>query len=202
MAEESEKLLFRLQHIIPRSLSAASSSNISSSANKTNSVDTPEELTFQMSFGKLAGKNDIIFASIARRVNKSAFFVLKAKVWGPPDGLPVFALHGWLDNAGSFDTLIPLLPKNLRIVAVDTAGHGLSDPFPPDIAYNFVVRTLYIRFIWIYTYANCNFTCILGLLARHRTISQTLQLEQIFAYRTQSWRCDGNVICRNIPGKS
>lgn len=31
-----------------------------------------------------------------------------------------------------------MLPKNLRIVAVDTAGHGLSDPFPPDIAYNFV----------------------------------------------------------------
>lgn len=62
----------------------------------------------------------------------------KAKIWGPPDGHPVFAIHGWLDNAASFDTLIPLLPKHLRIVAVDIAGHGLSDPFPPDIAYNFV----------------------------------------------------------------
>lgn len=60
-----------------------------------------------------------------------------AKVWGPPDGRPVFALHGWLDNAATFDALIPLLPKNLRIVAVDTAGHGLSDHYPPDIAYNF-----------------------------------------------------------------
>jgi len=38
----------------------------------------------------------------------------------------------------TFDTLIPLLPKNLRIVAVDPPGHGLSDPFPPDIAYNFM----------------------------------------------------------------
>lgn len=49
----------------------------------------------------------------------------------------MFALHGWLDNAGTFDTLIPLLPQNLRIIAVDTAGHGLSDHYPPDIAYNF-----------------------------------------------------------------
>ena len=40
--------------------------------------------------------------------------------------------------AGSFDTLIPLLPKDLRILAIDTPGHGLSDHFPPDIAYNFM----------------------------------------------------------------
>lgn len=45
-------------------------------------------------------------------------------------------MHGWLDNAGSFDTLIPLLPKDLRIIVVETPGHGFSDPFPPDIAYN------------------------------------------------------------------
>ena len=29
-----------------------------------------------------------------------------------------------LDNAGTFDALIPLLPKNLRIVAVDIPGQG------------------------------------------------------------------------------
>jgi pimeloyl-ACP methyl ester carboxylesterase len=52
----------------------------------------------------------------------------------------VFAIHGWLDNAGTFDTLIPLLPKDLRIVAVEMPGHGLSDPFPPDAAYNFMVQ--------------------------------------------------------------
>lgn len=61
-----------------------------------------------------------------------------AKVWGPPDGRPVLAIHGWLDNANSFDALIPLLPKNLRIVAVDIAGHGLTDHFPPDLSYNYL----------------------------------------------------------------
>ena len=43
-----------------------------------------------------------------------------AKVWGPPDGKPVIACHGWLDNAGAFDNLIPLLPKNLRIISLGT----------------------------------------------------------------------------------
>lgn len=60
-----------------------------------------------------------------------------AKIWGPPNGKPVFALHGWLDNAGTFDNLIPLLPPNLRVIAIDTPGHGLSDHFPPDIVYHF-----------------------------------------------------------------
>ncbi|MEQ9365344.1 MAG: hypothetical protein RIF32_13950, partial [Leptospirales bacterium] len=36
--------------------------------------------------------------------------------------LPVLALHGWLDNAASFRRLIPLLPADRRIVALDLPG--------------------------------------------------------------------------------
>lgn len=68
-----------------------------------------------------------IFDSENIRVN--LFSLKKAKIWGPPDGHPVFALHGWLDNAGSFDALIPLLPSNLRIVAVDTVNKALFCPY-------------------------------------------------------------------------
>ena len=50
---------------------------------------------------------------------------LAAHLYGPEDGQPVLALHGWLDNAMSFARLAPKLP-GLRIVALDLAGHGLS----------------------------------------------------------------------------
>ena len=76
--------------------------------------------------------NSIVF------INELVIIPIKARIWGPKDGRPVFAIHGWLDNAGTFDALIPLLPKDLRVVAVEMPGHGLSDPFPPDIAYNYL----------------------------------------------------------------
>ena len=51
---------------------------------------------------------------------------LAAHLYGPEDGLPVLALHGWLDNAASFARLAPKL-EGLRIVALDFAGHGHSE---------------------------------------------------------------------------
>jgi pimeloyl-ACP methyl ester carboxylesterase len=48
---------------------------------------------------------------------------------------PVLALHGWLDNAASFDRLAPLLPDT-DLVALDLAGHGLSYHRTPQAAYN------------------------------------------------------------------
>lgn len=62
---------------------------------------------------------------------------LAAKGWGPPEGPKVLALHGWLDNAASFDTLAPLLP-GIRLVALDLAGHGLSQHRHPTAGYEFV----------------------------------------------------------------
>ncbi|VXC83642.1 hydrolase, alpha/beta fold family [Pseudomonas sp. 9AZ] len=59
---------------------------------------------------------------------------LAAHLYGPEDGMPVIALHGWLDNAASFSRLAPLLP-GLRIVALDFAGHGHSDHRPPGGSY-------------------------------------------------------------------
>ncbi|MBM7455037.1 pimeloyl-ACP methyl ester carboxylesterase [Oceanisphaera litoralis] len=46
--------------------------------------------------------------------------------WGDPQGVPVVALHGWLDNAASFTLLARHLPR-VRLIALDLAGHGLSD---------------------------------------------------------------------------
>ncbi|KPA90883.1 putative hydrolase or acyltransferase of alpha/beta superfamily [Pseudomonas asplenii] len=59
---------------------------------------------------------------------------LAAHLFGPEDGLPVIALHGWLDNANSFARLAPKL-KGLRIVALDMAGHGHSGHRPIGAGY-------------------------------------------------------------------
>jgi len=58
-----------------------------------------------------------------------------AHLYGPEDGQPVIALHGWLDNAATFSRLAPLL-EGLRIVALDLPGHGHSDHRPLGAAYN------------------------------------------------------------------
>lgn len=59
---------------------------------------------------------------------------LAAHLYGPADGQPVIALHGWLDNAASFARLAPKL-QGLRIVALDFAGHGHSDHRPAGAGY-------------------------------------------------------------------
>lgn len=35
-----------------------------------------------------------------------------------------------MDNAGTWDSVAPMLPKNLSLVAVDFPSHGLSSPRP------------------------------------------------------------------------
>ncbi|XP_009868095.1 PREDICTED: serine hydrolase-like protein 2 [Apaloderma vittatum] len=58
-----------------------------------------------------------------------------AKAWGPSEGHPVLCLHGWLDNANTFDKLIPLLPRDCYYVAMDLSGHGLSSHRPAGSVY-------------------------------------------------------------------
>eukprot|EP00074_Homo_sapiens_P111404 XP_024307965.1 serine hydrolase-like protein 2 isoform X3 [Homo sapiens] len=60
---------------------------------------------------------------------------IAAKAWGSLQGPPVLCLHGWLDNASSFDRLIPLLPQDFYYVAMDFGGHGLSSHYSPGVPY-------------------------------------------------------------------
>jgi len=60
---------------------------------------------------------------------------IAARAWGPVEGRPVLAVHGWLDHADSFAELAPRL-TGCRVVAVDKPGHGDSDWRSPDATYN------------------------------------------------------------------
>jgi pimeloyl-ACP methyl ester carboxylesterase len=75
---------------------------------------TPREITIDLSQQRLAGLE-----------------------WGPADGRPVLALHGWLDNAASFAGLGPLL-GGVRLIAVDLMGHGRSPNRPAGCGHHFV----------------------------------------------------------------
>jgi pimeloyl-ACP methyl ester carboxylesterase len=57
----------------------------------------------------------------------------------------VLAIHGWMDNANTFDPLIKLLPENLSILAIDLPGHGLSSRYPPGSIYHNTEDILALR---------------------------------------------------------
>ena len=64
------------------------------------------------------------------------FGPLAAKRWGRTEGLPTIGLHGWLDNANTFDRLGPLLPQ-WQLVSLDLPGHGMSLHRPPGMRYHY-----------------------------------------------------------------
>ncbi len=61
---------------------------------------------------------------------------LAARRWKLGDK-PVLALHGWLDNAGTFDRVAPYL-EGCDVVALDLPGHGFSGHRPEGFSYHFV----------------------------------------------------------------
>ncbi len=54
--------------------------------------------------------------------------------WGDPSDPPILALHGWLDNAASFNTLAPLL-SGYQVLAIDLTGQGQSSRRSADASY-------------------------------------------------------------------
>ncbi|KAH0951305.1 hypothetical protein HN011_002114 [Eciton burchellii] len=90
--------------------------------NKSRSLHEVKEIDIPVPWGKVAGK-----------------------LWGSQDKQPILAMHGWQDNAASFDNLAPFLLKNTPILAIDLPGHGLSSWLPPGFMYNEIVYFLLIK---------------------------------------------------------
>lgn len=70
---------------------------------------------------------------------------IAGKWWGPTDQRPIVMLHGWQDNCGTFDRLVPLLPDNLSFLAVDFPGHGLSSHLPKGMFYHGIDSAIFIK---------------------------------------------------------
>lgn len=72
--------------------------------------------------------------SVERNFTVNAYD-LAAKEWQPGGSIKVLALHGWLDNAASFDVLAPSL-DDCHVIALDLPGQGLSAHKSPQASYN------------------------------------------------------------------
>jgi len=60
----------------------------------------------------------------------------KEASWATPNPKHrVLCVHGWMDNCGTWDRLLPLLPTDSHYVMIDLPGHGKSSMLP---AYSFV----------------------------------------------------------------
>lgn len=63
---------------------------------------------------------------------------LRAQRWGDASLPPLLAVHGWLDNAGSFARLAPLLAARHHVIALELPGHGHSEHLPAGSHYHFL----------------------------------------------------------------
>ncbi|XP_062553005.1 probable serine hydrolase [Armigeres subalbatus] len=88
--------------------------------------------------------------------NKTQFFevsinvpfgVIAGKWYGSKDVRPILFIHGFEDNCGSFDKLIPLLPSHGSYLAIDLPGCGLSSRIPPGMLNN--VSDWVLVILWI-----------------------------------------------------
>ena len=96
-----------------------------------NSIPNTQEVSFKLPWGIMAGK-----------------------LWGNPDSeKKLLALHGWLENSGSFDRLAPLLFENelfaqkYSMLAIDLAGHGFSSHREDGVPYSMLHYAMDVKHV-------------------------------------------------------
>ncbi|XP_034249143.1 probable serine hydrolase [Thrips palmi] len=67
------------------------------------------------------------------------------KWWNKDEGKPIIALHGWQDNANSFDRLVPSISPKASVLAIDLPGHGHSSHFPHGFPYHRMSAVMTLR---------------------------------------------------------
>lgn len=86
-----------------------------------------QPLSIDLEWGKVSGKTCVIGNTDCR------------------SGLRILGLHGWLDNANSFDTLAPYLLSGTELLVLDLPGHGLSDHLPLGAHYDIFSYVLHVK---------------------------------------------------------
>ncbi|TGK83058.1 alpha/beta hydrolase [Leptospira noumeaensis] len=74
---------------------------------------------------------------------RTKFHSIEGVEWGNPQGTPILAFHGWLDNANSFAPIAKYFPE-YRFISMDFPGHGKSSHKPENTVYYFAEYALEI----------------------------------------------------------
>ncbi|RZC41843.1 serine hydrolase [Asbolus verrucosus] len=69
------------------------------------------------------------------------------KWWGPTDQRPILTLHGWQDNCGTFNRLIPLLNRDVGFLAIDFPGHGYSSRIPSGLYCHYTDYLILVQYL-------------------------------------------------------
>ncbi|XP_045118584.1 probable serine hydrolase isoform X1 [Portunus trituberculatus] len=93
---------------------------------------TPQEVTWQslsvdLEWGRLSGKVGVVGSKDSM------------------SSLRILGVHGWLDNANTFDTLAPFLPMGTELLVLDLPGHGHSDHLPVGAHYDILSYVLHLK---------------------------------------------------------
>eukprot|EP01104_Vermistella_antarctica_P014033 TRINITY_DN4343_c0_g1_i2.p1 TRINITY_DN4343_c0_g1~~TRINITY_DN4343_c0_g1_i2.p1 ORF type:complete len:402 (+),score=45.73 TRINITY_DN4343_c0_g1_i2:73-1278(+) len=103
-----------------------------------------EELSFSQHMTMMGGSREVVLESSYSGLR------IGARVWGHNHDVAdvrILCAHGWMDNAATFDGLIPLLlekheaaatGKTVSFVCLDLPGHGMSDHRPSHVPYHFL----------------------------------------------------------------
>ena len=70
---------------------------------------------------------------------------IAVKECGNHNGSAIILMHGWLDNCGSFQPLLPYFVDKYRMICIDSPGHGLSSHYPPGMMYQTLDCIINIR---------------------------------------------------------
>ncbi|XP_054736136.1 probable serine hydrolase [Anastrepha obliqua] len=125
------------KHLSQESLAKGQSSSADFTRNGVTSTRQFEEISIPVPWGHLAGK-----------------------YYGPKGVRPIIGLHGWQDNAGTYDTLAPLLPHDVGFLSLDLPGHGRSSWLPLGINYHSIdYVTLLLRIMDVFKWDKISMIC-------------------------------------------
>ena len=114
-----------------------SSSSVSSEA-VSNASSYPESSLSSSASSSLSNSNSSSVIATERMITLSPELSLAALCYGDPNSsLKILGVHGWVDNAATFELIVPMLIElGYYVVNIDLPGHGKSYHRPPSCYYS------------------------------------------------------------------